>query len=343
MNYPPLTPEQIRNMLCFIDPYDRDLWVSILAAVKSELSTDGLDICDQWSQQADCYNAADFRAVWSSLKKSGFSIGTLIHHALQGGYRFADSPIKESEQQQQARLVARNKQRLLETKEALRQAGKNKNKAVQLWLSSDRIGQPLTRYLDHRRLTAIKEQLPASLRFIPDLAYWQVDNNKPIYMGSFPAMVAAVTDIKGDVIAIHRTYLTHDGHKAPVPKVKKLLGSLNGGTVKLSSLDNNDTVCLTEGIETGLAVHLSTGLPVCACVSAHGLKTVKLPDSVKQVHIMADLDVSGTGERAGSELAQRLIKEGIQVKLVLPPGPIPSNKKSVDWLDRYLEKQESVA
>jgi hypothetical protein len=343
MRHAPLTPEQVRNMLCFIDPYDRDLWVSILAAVKSELGTDGLDMCNQWSQQADSYNAGDFRSVWYSLKKSGFSIGTLIHHALQGGYRFADSPLPELDQQQQARLLARDKQRLQEAKEARAQSGKNKNKAAQLWYSSDRIGQPLIRYLDHRGLAAVKEQLPASLRFIPDLAYWQVDDDKPIYLGSFPAMVAAVTDLNGDVIAIHRTYLTGDGRKAPVPKVKKLLGSLNGGVIELSPLGNGETLCLTEGIETGLAVHLSTGLPVWACVSAHGLKTVQLPKSVKQVHIMADLDVSGTGERAGSELAQRLITEGRKVKLVLPPGPIPAHKKSIDWLDAYLDKRESVA
>ncbi|MEE8057417.1 MAG: PriCT-2 domain-containing protein [Pseudomonadales bacterium] len=343
MNHPPITVEQMRNMLSYIDPHDRELWVSILAAIKAELGTDGLEVCDAWSQQADSYKAADFRAVWASLKKSGITIGTLIHHALQGGYRFTDDHFQETEEQRQARIFVREKRQQQEAVEAIRQAEKKRNKASQLWALSVHFERPMSLYLDNRGLSAVKDRVPSSLRFIPNLAYWQITDDKPVCIGSFPTMVAAVTDLNGDVVAIHRTYLSEDGNKAPVPKVKKLLGSLNGGAVKLSATGNYDVLCLTEGIETGLAVHVSTGFPVWACASAHGLKMVQLPNSIKRVHIMADLDASGTGERVGRELAQRLISEGRKVKLVLPSGSISPGTKSVDWLDVYLAEQETTA
>ncbi|WP_456306013.1 DUF7146 domain-containing protein, partial [Komagataeibacter saccharivorans] len=65
------------------------------------------------------------------------------------------------------------------------------------------------RYRDLTRLT----DLP-SLRFHPD-CYYRADADSP--PETWPAMIAAVTDLDGTLTGMHRTWLAHDGKgKAPV-------------------------------------------------------------------------------------------------------------------------------
>ena len=51
-------------------------------AVKSELGEAGFEVWDEWSQQADSYNAKDARDVWKSIRANGkVTGGTLFHEA----------------------------------------------------------------------------------------------------------------------------------------------------------------------------------------------------------------------------------------------------------------------
>jgi putative DNA primase/helicase len=140
-------------------------------------------------------------------------------------------------------------------------------------------------------------------------------------------MVAAVSARDGTFVTAHRTYLDHDGHKAPVPSAKKLMtpvapGALRGAAIQL--FPAAATLALTEGIETALAVHRLSGWPVWSCVSASGLEQVDVPDTVTTLYVCADHDRAGL--HSAYALARRQASRRT-VYVLVPPCP------GEDWQD----------
>jgi putative DNA primase/helicase len=188
---------------------------------------------------------------------------------------------------------------------------------------------------------------PAALRHHPALDYWTEVGDKPAKIGIYPAMLAQVTSPTGEIVGLHRIYLTPEGRKAvPRPPVtgealdaKKLLtayeGAMRGASVRLFEPESV-ALAVTEGIETALAVRLGSGLPCWAAVSAWGLENVAIPENVADVHIMADNDISGTGQRAAERLAKRLHGEARRVRIHTPSTP------GTDWLDVYNSKEAAA-
>ena len=73
---------RIREALHCIPADDRDTWLRMGMAVKSELADEGFALWDEWSQSASNYNERDARDVWKSIKPGGgITIGTLFHEA----------------------------------------------------------------------------------------------------------------------------------------------------------------------------------------------------------------------------------------------------------------------
>jgi putative DNA primase/helicase len=101
--------------------------------------------------------------------------------------------------------------------------------------------------------------------------------------------------------------------------------TVTGAAVRLDL--PTDTLAVTEGIETGLAVRLSAGVPVWAALSAGNMAAIILPETVRLVIICADHDAGGTGQHAAKALARRLLREGRRVKMFLPSIP------GTDWAD----------
>lgn len=86
----PHTPETIREALYFIPAdCDRETWVRMAMASKSELGDAGFPIWDEWSQSGATYNAAEARSVWRGIKEGGrVGIGSLFYEAMQHGFKF---------------------------------------------------------------------------------------------------------------------------------------------------------------------------------------------------------------------------------------------------------------
>jgi hypothetical protein len=186
-------------------------------------------------------------------------------------------------------------------------------------------GDPVYLYLHQRGLPLPLADMPAVLRYHPHLAYRAMDGQQTYH----PAMLARVDDTNGQGVSIHRTYLTNDGHKAAVPTVKKLMpavlsGATRGGAIRLYPA--GETLGVTEGIETTLAVRLATGLPVWSTICAGGMARLLIPSEVRLVVICADHDPAGL--KAARELARRLLSEQRRVKLLIPDTP------GADWADR---------
>lgn len=208
-------------------------------------------------------------------------------------------------------------------------------------------GEPGGKYLANRGVGNAAGVFSSSLRFHASLPYTeQAETGKWVQLALCPAMIGLVTNLEGKVITLHRTFLTQNGEKAPYANPKKLMspavpGSLRGCSIKLG--EPTDQLCLTEGIETALAVWLSTDIPTWACISANLLEAVEVPLTVKKINIMADKDRSLTGQRSAEKLARRLTKLGHEVRICLPADEIPDGQKGLDWLDVFNRDKEVAA
>jgi putative DNA primase/helicase len=156
---------------------------------------------------------------------------------------------------------------------------------------------------------------PSTLRFHPGLKHPSGSD--------WPAMVALVTRGFDDApLAIHRTFLARDGRgKAPVDPQKMMLGPCRGGAVRLAPA--GDVLMVGEGIETCLAAVQATGDPAWAALSASGLKRLDMPESVRDVIILADGDKPG--EEAARYAARRWNRQGRRVRIARPPRGMDFN------------------
>ena len=172
-------------------------------------------------------------------------------------------------------------------------------------------GDPSASYLELRigPLRAVSDQL----RYHPELSYSHGDGTQTFH----PAMIALVTTADGTVCNLHRTYLTHDGHKAEVPQPKKLCaGSMpKGSAIRLGEPDK--VLGIAEGIETAMAATELTGIPCWAAVCSHGLEHWEPPDGVA-VTIFGDNDKNFVGQVAAYALAKRLARRLISVEVRIP-------------------------
>lgn len=159
-------------------------------------------------------------------------------------------------------------------------------RAHQLWAKSLPLaGSVGETYLASRRiaLAALKNFNAADLRFIPRLEYWKGakwEGDMKVADGErLPVMIAALRNLKGDLTAVHCTFLRADGSgKADVAEPKLMRGVAKGSAIWLTHGDSGappweaqgeiGTFIPMEGIENALSVAL--GIPearVAACGS----------------------------------------------------------------------------
>jgi putative DNA primase/helicase len=213
-------------------------------------------------------------------------------------------------------------------KPVVRPGKDNRRMLNSIWRATEPVtrGDPVWTYLENRLgpLRAIS----GHLRYHPELSYSHGDGTQTFH----PAMVALVTDAEGKTCNLHRTYLTHDGHKAEVPQPKKLCaGSMpNGSAIRFAPPDW--AIGIAEGIETALAATELTGIPCWAAVCAHGLETWESP-GVQNVTIFGDNDTNFVGQGAAYALAKRLARRLISVEVRIPPN-------NGDWADVLSNRNE---
>jgi len=187
-------------------------------------------------------------------------------------------------------------------------------------------GDEVDRYLRGRGLTLHRH--PPVLRFHPSLGYFEKGaDGKSQQIATYPAMLALIQAPDGQAVTLHRTYL-RDGRKLDAADAKKVLSAgIHGAAVRL--FDAGAQLALCEGIETALAVHLATGKPVWAGISAGNLEKLWVPDTVREVCIYADNDAGG--DFAGQCFAYALARHGLGRRVVPAchrprPGPGTSDR-----------------
>ena len=98
--------ERAEDAITFLDPNDRENWVKMAFAVKSEFGEDGFNLWDEWSQSGEGYRSKDALATWKTAKAGGkVGIGTLFFQAKERGWK-DDSVRKHVSAEEKARRAA---------------------------------------------------------------------------------------------------------------------------------------------------------------------------------------------------------------------------------------------
>jgi hypothetical protein len=166
-------------------------------------------------------------------------------------------------------------------------------------------------YLRSRAIAGVGDLV--SLRFHPS-CYYRAHDNAP--RETWPALVAAVTDLDGAMTGILRTWLARDGSaKAPLATPRKALGRLLGSGVRFGKA--TDVIAAGEGLETMLSLRLVLPtMPMVAALSSAHLAALILPAGLRRLYIARDNDRAG--HRAADALGIRANADGIE-DIVLTP------------------------
>ncbi|WP_281807187.1 DUF7146 domain-containing protein [Methylocystis echinoides] len=178
-------------------------------------------------------------------------------------------------------------------------------------LSRPIAGTLAERYLHHRGIAT--PQNLEGLRFHSRCYYRSGDTSAP---ETWPAMIAAVTDLKGKITGVHRTWLDKSGRgKAPIASPRRAMGELLGNGVRFGA--PLDVMATGEGIETVLSVRcLLPSMPMIAALSSRHLAAILFPKGLRRLYVLRDNDTAG--ERASVTLIDRATAEGIEAVVLTP-------------------------
>ncbi|OBX17683.1 DNA primase [Erythrobacter sp. QSSC1-22B] len=171
-------------------------------------------------------------------------------------------------------------------------------------------------YLRRRGITALHET--GNLRFHPR-CYYRPDRHSETE--TWPAIVAAVTDLEGTITGAHRTWLNPEGFtdanlgKAPIDTPRRAMGNLLGHAVRFGVPRN--VIVAGEGIETMLSLRMVLpGMPMTAALSATHLAAILFPTKLRRLYIARDDDPAGDG--AMETLIDRAQKADIEAITLSP-------------------------
>jgi hypothetical protein len=177
------------------------------------------------------------------------------------------------------------------------------------------MSQPITgtlveTYLRNRGITALHGT--GALRFHPR-CYYRPDEHRPTE--TWPAMIAAVTDLRGKLTGAHRTWLDPDGFdpvrlgKAPIDTPRRSMGDLLGNAVRFGVAC--EAMAAGEGVETMLSLRCAMPtMPTAAALSAAHLAAILFPGTLRRLYIARDDDPAGDG--AMTTLVERAQETGIE-------------------------------
>jgi hypothetical protein len=184
--------------------------------------------------------------------------------------------------------------------------------ARRLFAMSQPIAGTIAETYLHQRGIAYLDDV-ASLRFHPR-CYYRPSAGSPTE--TWPAMIAAVTDLDGTITGAHRTWLDPSGgDKAPIETPRRAMGLLLGNAVRFGVA--GEIMAAGEGIETMLSLRcVMPALPMAAALSAAHLSALLFPANLRRLYVARDNDPAG--EDTAATLAGRAMDVGIEA-IVLSP------------------------
>jgi len=166
-------------------------------------------------------------------------------------------------------------------------------------------------YLHRRGVLHLHEA--ECLRFHPR-CYCHAGRNSSTLM--LPAMIAAVTNLDGQIKGAHRTWLDPVRRdKARIDEPRRAMGRLLGHGVRFGVA--RDCLVAGEGIETMLSLRfVLPRLPMIAALSAGHLGAIQLPLKLRRLYVARDQDPAG--HNAAKRLVARAQAAEIEAVVLSP-------------------------
>jgi putative DNA primase/helicase len=228
----------VRQALAHVPAHNRETWVRMGMAVKSELGEDGFDIWSEWSQQDESYSDRDALSVWKSIKPSGRVTGSaLFHEAQQHGFKSDSKPQPPTPEE-----IAGRERKVLEAEAEREQARAGAAaKAAAIWKAATHAPD------DHPYL--VRRGIKA--------------NGAKLHKGAL--LIPMCSDGK-----IHSLqFINTDGGK------KFLIGGRVAGCYfSIGTTKDAAALCIAEGFATGATIREATGYPVAVAFNAGNLLAV---------------------------------------------------------------------
>lgn len=311
MRHQALDLRTAEGMLTFVDGCeDRETWVAIGMALKSEFGDPAFDAWDRWSQSAANYNAKSCASSWRGFKarNGGYTIGTLIKLARDGGYRFDASDAPHVDHAELARRRAERARRIEQEQQERQRLAMSAEQAARAdWAAAERTGT--SQYAIRKGIDA-----PESCRYLP---------SGGLVIPMLRYDLERANALKGVQI------IRDDGSK------KFTYGMAKPGTAcRLGLSAVGDPVFVCEGYATGMSIRMALGrrFAVFVAFDAYNLPVVvesvyrSMPTS--PIVICADDDfqtkVKGLSNNVGRIQAQIAMESVMDAgaKLVVRTHPI---------------------
>jgi putative DNA primase/helicase len=288
--------DRTREALVFVPPDDRDTWLKMGMAIKSEVGDTGFDVWDAWSQQADSYKPATARDVWKSIRAGGgVNIGTLFHEAKANGWRDDGTYQKPTPEEIAERRRIAAERTAKEEADIARERADTAKKAAAIWKAATEAKT------DHSYLSRKHVSPVATLREIDAGAAAVILGYVPKSGGDALAGRLLVVPVKqGDGLSTLEL-IDGDGHKAALAG----RGTKAGGYWAAQPLPNDEgkgkglVLLIGEGVATVLTAKEATGHFAIAALSAGNLpavaKAMRERYPMAALVILADL-VKASGE-----------------------------------------------
>lgn len=150
-----------------------------------------------------------------------------------------------------------------------------------------------------------------ALRFHPRCWYRLSEDDAPDTRNAWPAMIAAVTDLDGEITGVHRTWFDPATlEKAPVAYPRRSMGQILGHGVRFGPAGT--VMTFGEGLETMLSLRCAMPrLSAIAGTSSAHLAAVLFPPLLKRLYVARDDDPAGA--HAVATLRERAENAGIEL------------------------------
>ena len=260
---------------------DRDDWVKILMALKSELGEGGRDIAENWSKSGD-FNQSDFNSTWNSVNGSGgIRIGTLFHFAKAGGWKQPQPSILRGE----TNRLRRRQHQADSDNAAAEKREKNETAALTA----------------HDRWEAATDPDPQhpylAKKGIQAVGIKQEGNN----------LLIPLRDGHGRLMSLQT--ITPVGDK----KFQKG-GTTSGMYMRMDGTTATIVVC--EGYATGVSIQAATGHGVAVAFSCHNM--VKVAKHIRHVMPGADLMIAADSQPAATLEEASEVAIAVNARLAVP-------------------------
>lgn len=245
--------ERARVALGFIPADDRDLWVKMAMALKTEFGEEGFALWSDWGGQAKGYNDKDARDVWKSVKTGKTKLATLFFEAKKYGF---DPRAHKAKPVDPAELERRRAERA--TREAAELADEARRHATAAVIAESLWSAAEPAPLDH----------PYLVRKVIGVDALRIYRGE-LVIGKAPcdgALIVPARDVAGKLWTLE--FILTDGQK------RYLRDGRKSGCFAWIGGPATTTILIGEGYATCATLQAATGFPAVVAFDAGNLLAI---------------------------------------------------------------------